>query len=136
MKTFSANALAEHFEIERKTMVRALRTQSPDAELTAGRPTWKISSAATALERHRRRMDGGGNGSGRTDPALDVLTDEHFAAEARMRGLPMLAERREAARAMIPQIVKMDKVTRKTGIANGHGSPARRSNAPALRAGH
>jgi hypothetical protein len=122
MKTFSANSLAEHFEVGRRTMILCLRSVPPDAELTEGRPTWKISTAARALEAHRRKMNGGNGGHGGIDPTLQALYDEHFAAEVRMRALPTLASRREAASAMLPLILEMDKATRRIGIASGQDS--------------
>ena len=64
MQTYSLNALAESFEIDRSTMVRALKNTQPDAEVTSGRPTWKIASAARALESHRRKA---GTGIGNSD---------------------------------------------------------------------
>ena len=117
--THTAHALSELLETDRSTMIRCLRSVPPDAQ-TKGRPTWKISTAARALEAHRRK--GEGHSSGGADPALQLLFDRHFAAEARMRALPTLAARREAAHAMIPAIVEMDKATRQTGVLNGHDS--------------
>lgn len=122
MLTFPANALAEQFEVDRSTMLRALRGVPPDLTKKGNRPTWKTATAARALERHHRKQDGGGHGGGVTDPTLQALFDEHFAAEARMRALPTLASRREAARRMLPLIIEMDKATRKVGIASGQDS--------------
>lgn len=123
MQTFALNALAEQFEVDRSTMVRAMRNVPADLVKRGNRPTWKTATAARALEAHRAKTNGGGNGGGSlTNPALDMLIDDHFAAEAAMRALPTLDERREAARAMIPEIIKMDKVTRQIGIANGQDS--------------
>jgi hypothetical protein len=116
MKTYSANSLAEHFEVDRRTMVRCLRSQPPDAEVTAGRPTWKISTVAKALEAHRRKMDGGGDG---IDPTLARLYQRFDAADAAMRALPELEARRAAARFLAPLIAKIDAAMRAHGRAVG-----------------
>jgi hypothetical protein len=126
--THTLHAISEHFEIDRSTAVRMLRGVKPDGG-TEGRPTWKISTAAKALEAHHRKSDGG-NGSG-TDPDLQRLYDEHAAAEARLRALPTVAARREAARRMIPQIVEMDKATRRVRIGRGQDAEAVHLNADA-----
>jgi hypothetical protein len=122
LQTYSVNALAESFEIDRGTMVKALRNVPPDVEKTKGRPLWKISTASNALEAHRRRMgtSKGGNNGGAPHPRLEAIFAEYDKAEAAMRALKTLGERRRAARAMVPMIQHMDRMTRKIGIANGH----------------
>jgi len=98
MKTHSLNNLAESFEVDRSTMVRALKNTLPDAEVTFGRPTWKISTAASALEQHRRRT---GNSVGKTDstsnPIDQIEADfEAFdAGFARLQAEPNLELRRQ-----------------------------------------
>jgi hypothetical protein len=57
VKTFSANSLAEQFEIDRGVAVRALRSTKPDATVS-GKPQWKIATAAKALEKHRAKNGG------------------------------------------------------------------------------
>jgi hypothetical protein len=52
VKTYSTNYLATAFEIDRATAVRALKDVSADQEQTRGRPTFKISTFARALELH------------------------------------------------------------------------------------
>lgn len=125
MQTYSLNALAESFECDRSTMVRAMRGVPPDETKKGNRPTWKVATAARALEAHHRRGNGNGGGGYSGDginPAFDMLIEEHFAAEAVMRSLPTLSERREAAPALIERIIELDKVARKMGIANGQDS--------------
>lgn len=123
MQTFPLNALAEQFEVDRSTMVRAMRGVPADETKKGNRPTWKVATAARALEAHHRK---GGNGSGSggsgTNPAFDMLIEDHFAAEAAMPSLPTLSERRAAAPALIERIIELDKVTRKMGITNGQDS--------------
>jgi hypothetical protein len=100
VQTFSTNSLAEQFEIDRGTMVRALKNVLPDAELTPGRPTFKIATAAAALEVHRRgtavrhikkpNVD-------EIDPRLQQLYDMFDQAEVAMRKIKTLPARRAAA---------------------------------------
>jgi hypothetical protein len=111
VKTHSINSLAEQFEIDRGTMVKALRSVPPDAEETPGRPTFKISTASDALAVHRRKT---GNGPGRKadeygyndpDPKLQRLYTDFDAADKAMRKLPTLAERRAAVIGTIRPII-------------------------------
>jgi hypothetical protein len=64
MQTFSLNALAESFEVDRSTIVRAMRGVAPDLVKSGNRPTWKTATGARALEAHRRKQDGGSSGAG------------------------------------------------------------------------
>jgi hypothetical protein len=48
METFPLNNLAEKFEADRSTMVRAMRHVPPDLVKRGNRPTWKVSTAARA----------------------------------------------------------------------------------------
>jgi hypothetical protein len=127
MKTYSLNSLAESFEIDRSTMVRALKNTLPDAEVTPGRPTWKISSAASALEQHRRRTGnsvGNGDGPRRSynpiDPRLQSLYSQLHTAEATLRALPTLAKRRAAAiKSLRPIIDATQRMQQIVGKSNG-----------------
>jgi hypothetical protein len=105
MLTHPANALAEMFEVDRSTMLRALRSVSADVVKRGNRPTWKVSAAANALEAHHRKKDGGGNGEG-PDPTLTAMRAQ-------------LEARRAAACDMVPSINELDEVSRSVGIANG-----------------
>jgi hypothetical protein len=132
MQTQSVNALAEAFEVDRGTLVRALKNTPPDAEQTPGRPTFKVSTAAAALEAHRRstgRADSRRNGSTANnkddswqDPQLVRTFEEYDAAEAAMLKLASLNERRKAAIALAPMIARMDRAVRERGEANGQDS--------------
>ena len=61
MQTFPPNALAEQFEVDRSTMVRAMRSIAPDLVKRGNRPQWKVSTAAMALELHRRKKHSNGD---------------------------------------------------------------------------
>lgn len=118
MQTFALNALAESFEVDRSTMVRAMRNVPPDVVRRGNRPTWKTSTAARALEAHRTKMNGGVNGTG-TDPALQGLYARFDQADAAMRKLPTLEGRRAAARKMAGLITEIDRAMRRRDRANG-----------------
>jgi hypothetical protein len=126
MKTYSLNSLAESFEIDRSTMVRALKNTQPDAEVTRGRPTWKIASAACALDQHRRKA---GNSPGKSDsanhrynaidPKLQSLYSQLDAADATLRALPTIAKRRAfAIKSLRPMIDEMQRMLKIVGSAN------------------
>jgi hypothetical protein len=73
MQTFSLNALAESFEVDRSRMVLAMRGVTPDLVKSGNRPTWKTATAARALEAHRCKKYNGGNGGGQTNQVTDQL---------------------------------------------------------------
>jgi hypothetical protein len=130
MQTFSLNSLSESFECDRGTMVKALRDVPADFEKSKTRPEWKISTAARALEAHRRstgRADGqrnsrsrGGHTDGTIDPRLQRHYDAFDQADASMRRLTTIDERREAAIGMGPQIAQMDALQRQISLADGN----------------
>jgi hypothetical protein len=103
MKTYSANSIAEQFERDRGVVVRALRNAKPDATV-AGRPQWKIATAAVALERHRA---GGGTTTRVTIRANPPECDAFNQAFAELVALPTLPARRSAAIAMVPALNSM-----------------------------
>jgi hypothetical protein len=47
MQTFAASKLAESFEVDRSTMLRALRSVPPDEIKKGNRPAWIIATACT-----------------------------------------------------------------------------------------
>jgi phage host-nuclease inhibitor protein Gam len=115
MQTFSLNALSEQFEVDRGTMVRALKNVSPDAEKTKGRPTFKTSTAAKALERHRRNVGtsngGGSNGSrrlGEIADELERLCGEADAATKVVKSKRTLAAKQPHSRAAMVLINRID----------------------------
>jgi hypothetical protein len=117
METFTINRISEMLEIDRGTAVRMLKSVPPDAEKTKGRPTYKIATAARALEAHRRAVGTstpGGNGVSSPPPefaAFDRAFDQ-------MTALPTLAKRRAAAIKLIPVIDAMMAAMRAHAAAN------------------
>jgi hypothetical protein len=118
MQTFSLNSLAEAFEVDRSTMVRAIRHVPPDLVKPGNRSTWKTATAARALEAHRRPKNVSGNGGG-LDPELTHLYTQFDTACENMAALPTLARRRAAAKALVPVLAHMDRRTRAVRIAKG-----------------
>jgi hypothetical protein len=121
MKTFTAAALAEAFEIDRNTMIRALRNTPPDLEKITGRPTYKIVTAAAALERHRRSTGSGAPlGIDTSDDTLAVAYAELDAAIAAMEAVPSLERRRFMAVNIVkPLLAETDSMLRAASIAAG-----------------
>jgi hypothetical protein len=129
VKTHSLNSLSEAFEVDRSTMVKALRDVPGDAENTKGRPTWKTSTAAQALEAHRRKTgnsfgnaDSVGSGShyNPVDPRLASLYSQLNTADAALRQLPTLAKRRAAAiNSLRPIIDQSQRMLKAVGKASG-----------------
>jgi hypothetical protein len=133
MKTETANSLSMLFEVDRGTMLRALKNTLPDEERTPGRPKYKVATAAKALENHhlttgransrRARNNGGSIDVGWQDPILARIYSELDAAEAAMRALPSLDQRRKAAVCkMAPLISRMERAILERGEANGQDS--------------
>jgi hypothetical protein len=117
LKVFSTNALAELFELDRQTVVRALRGVPADGK-ERGQPRWRMKTAVTAIERHRANNDGGTGSSG-TDPGLSAVFAAYDAEYAKMAALPTLEKRRAAAVKLAPLLADMDRKAREVGIANG-----------------
>jgi hypothetical protein len=121
MQTHSVNAIAEQLERDRGTIVKSLRNVPPDATVN-GRPQWKIATASRAVEGHLRsggsghQYRGGGRGTTDVDPVLTGLYEQYDCAEAAMRTLPTVEERRTAAVALAPLIAETDRALR----AHGH----------------
>lgn len=123
MQTFALNALAEQFECDRSTMVRALRGVPPDLVKRGNRPQWKVATAAKALEAHRRKQGGSDAGNNR-DPEVERLSTEFEGKLAALRKLPALEDRRAAARALAPLIDEVGRASRAVGRRNGNGEMA------------
>lgn len=121
MKTFTAAAHAEAFEVDRNTMVRALRNTPPDLEKTKGRPTYKVATAARALEKHRGGADTRPAGIDANDQALATAYTELDAAIASMEAAPSLEDRRSIAVNIVkPLLTTTDRMLRAASIAAGH----------------
>jgi hypothetical protein len=123
MQTFSLNTLAESFEVDRSTMVRAMRGVAPDLVKRGNRPQWKVATASRALAAHRRKHDGGNDTSNR-DPELERLANEFEDRLAALRKLPALEDRRAAARGLAPLIDEVGRASRAVGRRNGNGEMA------------
>jgi hypothetical protein len=123
MQTHSTNSLAEMFEVDRATIVKALRNVPPDSEKTKGRPTFKVSTAARALDAHRRNSGnaiGNRKDHGSVDPRTAIIYSELDAAEAAMRELSTLAKRRVlAVNTLRPIIDQMQRMFIVVGGLNG-----------------
>jgi hypothetical protein len=118
MKVFGVNALAELFERDRQTIVRALRGIPADATENQ-QPRWRMSTAVAALERHTRIHDSGSN-SGQA-PELARIFARFDEAYDMMRALPSLDGRRKASIALAPLIAETDTMLRAHGRAIGAG---------------
>jgi hypothetical protein len=106
MQTFPLNALAEQFEVDRGTILRAMRNVPADLVKPGNRPTWKVATAARALEAHRqkaleaqRRKNEGTNGNGQTRQQLASQIEADFetfdAGFTKLKAEPDLERRRK-----------------------------------------
>jgi len=127
MQTFSLNSLSESLECDRGTMVKALRDVPPDFEKSKTRPEWKMSTASRALETHRRsigRVPSRPNARVAVNNEIDPRLQRHYVmfdrADASMRRLKTVEERRKAAIGMGPQIEQMDALQRQISLENGN----------------
>jgi hypothetical protein len=93
MKTYSTNYLAEAFEVDRASATRALRDVPPDQEQTVGRPTYKISTFAKALEAHHLKNASNNDGG-------DGASDTSSLTQARVRIALASAEAKERINAV------------------------------------
>jgi hypothetical protein len=135
MKTYSTNALALELEIDRGTMLRALRDVEPDAGVGTNRPTFKIVTAVRAMAEHRAKNQRAdcrenykgfrGNGTQQHDNKdwRDAVLVELFRQEdqalAYMCSHPTLEGRRKAAKSMLPLLGKINRAVTERGMING-----------------
>jgi hypothetical protein len=119
MKVFSVNALAELFELDRQTVVRALRGVQADAK-EKNQPRWRMKTAGAAIERHRSSNDGN-TGSTGIDPGLAEAYATFDTAFAAMEAEPILVKRRALALKIAPLISDVDSRLRAHGRATGIG---------------
>jgi hypothetical protein len=131
VKTHSINNLSLELEVDRATLVRALRDVAPDAGSETSRPTYKILTAVNALAVQRAknpRADGRKNFNMGTengydnwrDPLLMQLFAQQDQAEEFMASQPTLEDRRKAAVAMVPLLGNVHTAIRERGRANRH----------------
>jgi hypothetical protein len=92
-KSYSTNYLAEAFEVDRASATRALRDVPPDQEQTVGRPTYKISTFAKALEAHHLKNASNNDGA-------DGASDTSSLTQARVRIALASAEAKERINAV------------------------------------
>jgi len=118
MKVFSVNALAELFELDRQTVVRALRGVPEDGKET-NQPRWRMKTAVAAIDRHRASNDGSTNSG--IDPALAADYAQFDLKFAAMEAAPTLEKRRALAVKLGPLVIGIDRQLRATGRANGVG---------------
>jgi hypothetical protein len=117
MKVFSINGASEILERDRRTIVRAMRHVTPDAE-ERGQPRWRMKTILDALERSGARTEHHVGGGGlRTD--LDVVIAQFDAAYVGMRAEPSLNKRRAKALKLAPLIAQMDRMEREVSAAAG-----------------
>ena len=114
METYSVNALAMQFEIDRATMQRALKNTPPDLE-TGKRQSFKVATAARALEAHRRNVGtstpGGsysGNRINQIADELERLFREVDKGIAKVKSLPDLDAKQPHSRTTMAQINQID----------------------------
>jgi hypothetical protein len=112
MKLFSVNALAELFELDRQTVVRALRGVVPDGK-ERSQPRYKMKTAVKAIERHSHAGSGingaqGPNRLGDIADELDRLHEELDAAIKLVRSLPDMDAKQPHSRAGMRLIERID----------------------------
>ena len=101
---FSVNRLAEMFQRDRSTVVRALRGTPRDGG-SADRPTYTVATASRALEQHFAAKFGGAG------PVNHDLQQKFERLEAMYNGVrngPTLEERRELARAFFRFVAEVE----------------------------
>src|SRR5450631_4232503 len=118
MQTFSVNALAMQFEVDRATMQRALKNTPPDLEV-GKRQSFKVATAAKALEAHRRHVGTstpGGGGSyanvriNQIADDLERLCREADEGIAQVKSLPDLDAKQPHSRATMVLINRIDEL--------------------------
>jgi hypothetical protein len=130
MQTYPLNALAEQFEVDRSTMVKAMRDVPTDLVKPGNRPTWKIATAEKALAAYKQRIadtrrykeEAKNEGSERVNAELQAMFDQLMAADAEMRAIGSLSGRRAfAKKTLLPLLRSVDRAMRDDGRA--HGEP-------------
>jgi hypothetical protein len=128
MLTHPANALAEILEVDKSTMLKALRSTPPDLTRKGNRPTWRVGTASKALlaykqrlaDEKRRKEEAKNGGTERVNTELQGMFDQLMAADAEMRAIGSLAGRRAfAKKTLLPLLRQVDRVMRDDARANG-----------------
>jgi hypothetical protein len=126
MQTFPLNALAEQLEVDRSTMVKAMRDVRADLVKPGNRPTWKIATAAKALAAYKQRLADAqrrkheSGGTERVNAELQEMFGQLNAADAEMRAIGSLSGRRAfAKKTLLPLLHEVDRAMRADGKACG-----------------
>jgi hypothetical protein len=118
---FSINAAGEVLERDRRTITKALRHTPPDGTENS-QPRWRLKTILDALAALQPAPAPLANAnSDGIDPVLAKSFATFDAAYDRMVALPALEKRREAAKALAPQIASIDRMLRAHGRAVGAG---------------
>jgi hypothetical protein len=103
MQMFSVNRLAELFQRDRSTVVRALRGVRRDGG-SADRPQYTVGTTSRALEEHFAAK----SGKVQIDTALQGRFDDLDAQYRAVQNGPTLTERRKLARAFFASVADME----------------------------
>jgi hypothetical protein len=114
MQMFSVNRLAELFQRDRSTLVRALRGIPRDGG-TADRPKYTVATTSRALHDHFAAK----SGRSEIDPALQARFDRLDALDAHVRAAPRLDARRALARELFPMLADVDRAMREDARRSG-----------------
>jgi hypothetical protein len=113
MKLSSVNALAELFELDRQTVVRALRGVASDGK-ERGQPRYRMKTAVKAIERHSHASNGisasarGPDRLGVIADELEPLHEELDAAIKLVRSLPDMGAKQPHSRAGMRLLERID----------------------------
>jgi hypothetical protein len=125
LKVFSVNALAELFELDRQTVVRALRG-TPAEGKERGQPRWRMKTAVAAIERHNRVNNGvtfqGGGRLGQIADELERLHGDFDAAIELIKSLPDLDCKQPHSRAAMQLINRIDALYNEANELDTSGS--------------
>jgi hypothetical protein len=128
MQTYNLNSLAEHLEVDRSTMVKAMRAVPADLVKSGNRPTWRIGTAWKALaaykkritDERQRRAEIKNGAPARVNAELQDMFDQLTAADAGMRAIELLEGRRAFAKTtLLPLLARVDRAMRDDGRACG-----------------
>jgi hypothetical protein len=114
MQMFSINRLAEMFERDRSTIVRALRGVPRDGG-SADRPQYTVATTNRALQDHFAAKSSKSD----VDPTLQAQFDELEAQHDAIQNAPTLAERRKLARSFFRFLAEVESAMRADGKRSG-----------------
>lgn len=116
----SVNAASELLERTRRTIKRALRHVAPDSH-ERGQPRWRLPKIIRALETSGAPMTQPRHvgSAGQLADRCDALFAEFDAAFGKLKALPTLPARREAAIKLYPAIDEIMRAMRERDAADG-----------------